>query len=80
MTDESEYAMANVFIEARPKGRRAAERIDDFVVEDHADHPLSTFKTQSEAIDWARKQGHRQWVARVRHLNDKKIPYHWRAA
>jgi hypothetical protein len=38
------------------------------------------FKTQREAIDWARKNNHSPLVARVRHLNDKKIPGHWRAA
>jgi hypothetical protein len=37
---------------------------------------LATFKTQHEAIDWA---GHAPLVARVRHLNDKKKPDHWRA-
>ena len=31
-------------------------------------------------IDWARKNNHAPLVARVRHLNDKKIPDHWRAA
>jgi hypothetical protein len=40
---------------------------------------LATFKTQHEAIDWARKQGHAPLVARVRHLNDKKKPDRWRA-
>src|SRR5689334_7924873 len=29
--------------------------IDDYVVEDHADHILATFKTQREAIEWAKK-------------------------
>ena len=43
--------------------------------EDHADHILATLK----AINWARKQGHAPLVARVRHLNDKKKPDHWRA-
>ena len=28
---------------------------------------LATFKTQHEAIDWARKQGHAPLVAHVRH-------------
>jgi hypothetical protein len=49
-------------------------------VEDHADHVLDTFETQREAIDWAKKNGHSPLVARVRHLNDKKKPDHWRAA
>ncbi|HUZ30835.1 MAG TPA: hypothetical protein VMV19_01820 [Xanthobacteraceae bacterium] len=42
--------MANVYIEARPKGRPEGSHIGDFVVEDHADHVLATFKTQGEAI------------------------------
>ena len=50
---------------------------EDFVVEDHADHVLGTFKTQTEAIEWASKNGHSPLVARVRHLNDKKRPDHW---
>jgi len=54
--------------------------IDDYVVEDHADHVLATFKTQREAVEWAKKNGHAPHVARVRHLNDKKKPDHWRAA
>jgi hypothetical protein len=42
------------------------------VVESHASHPLATFKTQHEAIEWAKKNGHRPHVARVRHLNDRQ--------
>jgi hypothetical protein len=72
--------MANVYIEARPKGRPEGARIEDYVVEDHADHVLGTFRTQREAIEWAKGRGHASLVARVRHLNDKKIPDHWRAA
>ena len=70
--------MPKVYVEPRPKGRMEGSRIDDYVVEDHADHVLATFNTQHEAIDWARKQGHHPLVARVRHLNDKKKPDHWR--
>ena len=72
--------MANVFVEARPKGRPEGSAIDDYVVEDHADHVLFTSRTQKEATDWARRQGHKPLVARVRHLNDKKKPDHWREA
>ena len=72
--------MANVYIEARPKGRPEGSAIEDFVVEDHADHVLATFKTQREAIDWAKKNKHSPHVARVRHWNDKKKADHWRAA
>jgi hypothetical protein len=77
---EQEADMANVYIEPRPKGRMEGSHIDDYVVEDHADHVLATFKTQHEAIAWAKKQGHHPLVARVRHLNEKKTPDHWRAA
>ena len=72
--------MANVYVEARPKGRPEGTRIDDYVVEDHADHVLHTCSTQHDAIEWAKKNKHIPHVARVRHLNDKKIPDHWRAA
>lgn len=72
--------MANVYIEPRPKGRHEGGSIDDYVVEDGADKVLKTFNTQKEAIDWAKKQGHHPLVARVRHLNEKKNPDHWRSA
>ena len=72
--------MATVYIEPRPKGRPDGSPIDDYVVEDHADHVLATCKTQHEAIDWAKKNGHAPHVARVRHLNNKKNPDHWRKA
>ena len=70
--------MQNVYIEARPKGRPEGSAVEDFVVEDHADHVLADFKTQGEAIEWARKNNHSPLVARVRHLNDEKSPGHWR--
>lgn len=72
--------MANVYVEARPKGRPEGSSIEDYVVEDHADHVLATFRTQREAIEWAKTQRHHPLVARVRHLNDKKKPDYWRAA
>lgn len=70
--------MASVFIEARPKGLPESSPIEDYVVEDHADHALATFKTQHEAVAWAKQHGHAPHVARVRHLNDKKKPDQWR--
>jgi hypothetical protein len=73
-------AIGNVYIEPRPKARREGDPIDDYIVEDHADHVLATLKTQQEAIEWARRHGHTPLVARVRHLNDKKKPDHWRSA
>ncbi len=72
--------MPNVYVEARPKGRQEGTAIDDYVVEDHADHELGVFRTQAEAIGWAKAHGHSPLVARVRHLNNKRIPDHWRAA
>jgi hypothetical protein len=72
--------MTNVYVEPRPKGRPEGSPIEDYVVESHADNPLASFKTQHEAIEWAKKNGHKPHVARVRHLNDKSKPDHWRAA
>ena len=66
--------MANVYIEPRPKGRPEGSPINDYVVEDHADHVLAAARTQHEAVDWAKQEGHHPLVARVRHLNDKKNP------
>lgn len=70
--------MSNVYIEPRPKGRPENRPVEDYVVEDHADQVLATTKTQHEAIEWAKKQGHRPLVARLRHLGDKATPNHWR--
>ena len=72
--------MANVYVEARPKGRPEGSPIDDYVVEGGENNVLATFPTQKAAIDWAKSKGHAPLVARVRHLNDKKIPDHWRSA
>jgi hypothetical protein len=74
-----EKIMAKVYIEARPKGRPEGSPIEDYVVEEQGDRVLKIFKRQEEAITWAKTQGHSPHVARVRHLNDKKIPDHWRA-
>jgi hypothetical protein len=49
------------------------------VLEEHGGKVLGEFKTQHEAIAYAKKLGHHPLVARVRHLNDKKVPDHWRA-
>jgi len=75
-----EYFMTNVYVEARPKGRPEGDPVTDYVVEDNSDSVLAAFPNQSEAITWARAQGHAPLVARVRHLNDKKNPDHWRSA
>jgi hypothetical protein len=46
--------MAVVYVEPRPKGKPEGSPIAEYVVEDHADHVLETFKTQHEAIEWSR--------------------------
>jgi hypothetical protein len=50
--------MTIVFIEADRRGKAEGSPITNYVVEDHADHALQTFKMQSEAIEWAKKNGH----------------------
>jgi hypothetical protein len=45
--------MANVYVEARPKGWPEGTAIEGYVVEDHADNVLGSFQTQAEAIEWA---------------------------
>jgi hypothetical protein len=70
--------MRNVFIEPRPKGRKAGEPIEDYVVEDQDNAVLAN--GQSDAVLWAMREGHHPLVARVRHLNDKKNPDNWRSA
>jgi hypothetical protein len=77
---EGQLPFPCVYVQARPKGRQEGSPIDDYVVEDDADHVLGAFKKQHEAIEWARTAGHRPLVARVRHRNDKKQPDHWRMA
>jgi uncharacterized protein (DUF4415 family) len=51
-----------VYIEARPKGRQGSA-IEGYVVE-QGDRVLKTFKTQAEAISWAKSVGHSPHVAR----------------
>lgn len=65
--------MPNVFIEPSAEGGYQIEVADRKTVQ-------SGFKTQEEAIKQARKDGHHPLVARVRTLNDKDKPDHWRAA
>lgn len=67
-----------VYVEARPKGRPEGSVIEGFVVEDHADSVLHTSHTQAASIEWAKDRGYTPHVARVRHLNNKRNPDHWR--
>jgi hypothetical protein len=65
-------SMPNLYIEARPKNRPEHDPITDYVVEDAGDKVLQTFRTQAEAITWAKAQGHHPLVARVRHRDNNK--------
>jgi len=65
--------MANVFIEPAPDGH--------FIIEhENGSKHTQHYPTQQAAIDHAKSMGYHPLVARVRHLNDKKIPDHWRSA
>ena len=65
--------MANVFVEPIAAGGYQIEFTDGTA-------PKGGFSTQADAIAAAKKDGHKPVVARVRHLNDKDKPDHWRAA
>ena len=65
--------MANVFIEPTADGKFQIEQAGGSASE-------GPFETQREAIDRAKAGGHKPLVARVRHLNDKSTPDHWRSA
>lgn len=71
--------MANVFIEARPKGRPEGSPITDYVIEDGEGQVINVQTIQRHAVLWAKKRGFHPLIARVRHLNDKSIPDHWRS-
>ena len=47
LSDSRETKMPNVYIEAHPRGRPEGSAVQDFVVEDHADHVLAAFKRSS---------------------------------
>ncbi len=68
--------MPTVYIEARPKGRNGP--VLDYVVEDRAFQVLAKFRTQREAVDWAKAQGMKPLIARVRYRNERNVPEHWR--
>jgi len=71
--------MPNVYIEPMPKGSdpdTPTEYQIEFQDEGKAAGP---FKTQKEAIDEARRLGHKPLVARVRHTS-KGNADHWRSA
>ena len=57
--------MTNVYVEARPKGRREGDPIDDLSLR-------SCGPCTRHHQDAAKRHGHSPLVARVRHLNNKK--------
>jgi hypothetical protein len=63
----------------KPYNRAGLTREQDGTLVQHSEDTDGS-KTQEQAISWAKSNGHTPHVARVRHLNDKKIPAHWRAA
>ncbi len=71
--------MGIVYVEALPKGRPEGTRIEGYVIEDNTAQTLHVAPTQQDAIRWAKQRGHTPHVARVRHLNDKYKPDHWRS-
>jgi hypothetical protein len=66
--------MPNVYIEARPKGHKEGDPITDYVLEDHTHKVLGTFKTQHEAIAFAKKEGHHPLVAPAPERQDQGGP------
>lgn len=71
--------MPNVYVEPRPKGRPEGTAITDYVLEFTGGQTLGgPFKTQAEAANYARQQGHHPLCARVRNTN-KGNPDHWRS-
>lgn len=65
--------MSNVFVEPSATGGYQIEYADGTATK-------GGFGTQAEAIAAAKKDGHKPVVARVRELNEKDKPDHWRAA
>ena len=72
--------MANVYVEPRPKGRPEGSPIEDYVVEDHADHALAVFHTQEGAIEWAKENGHKPLWRASATWTTRRTPDHWREA
>ena len=71
--------MSNVYVEARPKGRPEGSAIEDYVgriTQTTCSPPSKHNRRQSTGPE----ERTRPADARVRHLNDKKKPDHWRAA
>jgi hypothetical protein len=72
--------MPNVYVEARPKGRPEGSAIEDYVVEDHADHVLATVQNTAGGNRLVQKERTRP-AGRARAAPERqKETGHWRAA
>jgi len=73
--------MQNVYIEPLPKARPEGTAIDGYILEFAGDIKVSgiVHRKQEDAINEAKKGGHKPLVARVRNTN-KGNPDHWRSA
>ncbi len=71
--------MAAAYVEHRPYHSSEYAPTTHFVVIVEGIEVGGTFKTQREAKDYACSRGYRPvHVARVRHLQDRSQPAHWR--
>ena len=71
--------MAAAYVEHRPHASSEHVPTSHFVIVVDGKEVGSTFPTQSEAKNAACKGGYRPvHVARVRHLQDRSQPAHWR--
>ena len=71
--------MTAAFIEHRPKSSDPQASTSHFVIVLAGGQEIGNFKTQKEAKDKACDDGYRPvHVARVRHLQDRDQPAHWR--
>jgi hypothetical protein len=71
--------MPNVFIEPLPKGDTPTTPNEYQIEFQDGRKAAGPFKTQKEAIDEAKRLGHKPLVARVR-KTDKGNADHWRSA
>jgi hypothetical protein len=71
--------MAAAFIEHRPRSTDSNEGTHHYIVIANGTEVGGQFSTQKGAKDYACNQGYNPiHVARVRHLQDRDQPAHWR--
>ena len=70
--------MTAAYVEHRPRSNEPKEPTIHFAVVVNG-KDVEKFRTQEDAVSWAKKQGYSPiHVARVRHLQDRDQPDHWR--